>query len=899
MRTNLNQTQKDILQYISDQTKRFQKADPEVFTANYLAGALNISQNSASQYLNEFAKEGILVKTNSRPVYFLHRETLEEEYHIRMNCSVFAGLSELQEYLRRLSMKKKNFAKAVGNDAGLSYEISQCRMAVNYPPSGLPLLFSGPEGTGKSLLAKLSYEYAADQGLIDSSACKLRLIPCRSYVNASKEAAKLLFGDEKAEGLLGAEASDILYFKDIHILSREMQDQIAIHMEGRRMFFSTTLSSFESMSRLLLEKIPVIVRLPALEERSMAEKEQMIVYYYKQESIKIRRPVQISRRALELLLNYRYERNVRQLKSYVQTSCMNAFQGNENNGKKLSIQAVHLPEELLRGTRISDITGNFWGKQGNDSELLDIDQLNLRVNSDQEQVLYQSLLESYEQVRQGEISFDAMMKKSGETINAYFDYMVFEKNYSNEKIRVTEQVLTQIFQDMNQRYDTSLTSNFAMVLARIIYNHMRSHAEGSRLVQEYEEGLWELQQYLQGEFRREYGIMEEIASLIEKQLEIALERPEQLLLLLKICQNHDRIHGLNTRVLVVCHGYSTASSIADVVNQIYGKRIFDAIDMPIDTKTSVVVKQIERYLETALNGNVIIMVDIGSLETIDSMLNTQFDGTLGIMNNVSTRLALDVGDKVLSGMPLPDLLREAKEGNTVSYRIIEKKKKEEAILFVSELGNDIARKVSQLFLRSIPKQTSIHFLCHDYEDLRSRMGSIQAQYHILFCAGMVEPALADVPFIYLEDIISFNQIETVKGYLSEHLNEQELAQFHRNLLKNFSLQNVIEYLTILNADKVLEFVDETLEQLQIALGRRFSAKTIIGLNIHISCLVERLVKKTPIMSHMDKEIFVKEQKEFIDMVRICFRNITDHYGVELPISEIHYVWDYIYHDTVN
>ena len=897
MRTNLNQTQNDILQYISNRTKEFQKAASEVFTANYLAGALNISRNSASQYLNEFAKEGTLVKTNSRPVYFLHRETLEEAYHIRMNRCVFASLGELQEYIRRLSVKKKNFAKAVGNDAGLSYEISQCRMAVNYPPGGLPLLFSGAEGTGKSLLAKLSYEYAVDQGLIHPSACKLRLFSCRSYANASKEAAKLLFGDEKTEGLLGAEASDILYFKDIHVLDRELQDQIAMHMEGRRIFFSTTMSSFESMSHLLLEKIPVIVRLPALEERSIAEKEQMLVYYYKQESLKIRRPIQISRRALELLLNYRYEKNIRQLKSCVQTSCMNAFQGNEESTKKLSIQAVHLPEELFRGARLPETSGNFMGKQGKDSELLDIDQLNVRVNSDKEQVLYQSLLENYEQVKQGELSFDAMMKKSRETVNNYFDYMVFEKNYSNEKIRVTEQVLTQIFQDMNQRYDASLTSNFAMVLSRIIYDRMRSGMEDGRLVQEYEEGLWGLQQYLFGECRREYGIMEEIAALIEKNLEVSLERPEQLLLLLKICQNHDRIHGLNTRVLVVCHGYSTASSIADVVNQICGKRIFDAIDMPVDTKTAVVVEKIERYLETALNGNLIIMVDIGSLETIDSMLNTQFDGTLGIMNNVSTRLALDVGDKVIAGMALPELLKEAKEGNTVSYRIIEKKKKEEAILFVSELGNDVARKVSQLFLRSIPRQTEIHLLCCDYEEVRGRMGGIQSQYHILFCAGMVQPALADVPFIYLEDIISFNQIETVKGYLSEYLNEQELVQFHRNLLKNFSLQNVIEYLTILNADKVLEFVDETLEQLQIALGRRFSAKTIIGLNIHISCLVERLVKKTPIMSHIDEEVFVKEQKEFIDMVRICFRNITDHYGVELPISEIHYVWDYIYHDT--
>lgn len=896
MVTGLNQTQKDILQYISEQTKDLKKTAPEVFTANHLAGALNISRNSASQYLNEFSKEGILIKTNSRPVYFFDREALEEEYHIQIKKDVFANLPELQKYLSLHAAKKKNFANAVGSDAGLSYEISQCRMAMNYPPNGLPLLFSGAEGTGKSFLAKLSYEYAADQGLIDPAICKFVIFSCRPYVNATVEAEKLLFGDNGNAGLLKAENPDVLYFKDIHYLSRELQDRIAICMESRRIFFSTSLSAFESVSRMLLEKIPVIVRLPMLENRSMSEKEQLIVHYYKQESLRIRRQIQISRKVLEILLNHRYEGNIRQLKSCIQTSCINAFQSSSPGERKLCIQAIHLPEEILKQVRLQGDSRDFAGKVNWEPELLDIDQLNVRVNSDREQTLYKNLLENYSQVKRQEDSFNTMMKKNLELVNEYFDYMVFEKNYSNEKIRVTEQVLTQLFKEVNERYDASLTSNFAIVLSRIIYNRMRRGKEARKLEQEYAEAGEELQYYLSEECAREYGVMEEIASLIEKHLEFSLDRLERILLLLRLYQNHDRIHGLSTRVLIVCHGYSTASSIADVVNQIYGKRIFDAIDMPMDTKTSVVVEQIERYLETVPDGDVIIMVDLGSLETIDSMLDIRFDGTLGIMNNVSTRLAMDVGEKVLEKMPMQELLEKAKEGNTVSYRMIEKKKKEEAILFVSELGSNVAQRVSQLFLRSIPKKMEVHLLCYDYDDLKNMKGGVLAQYHVLFCTGMVDPILPGVPFVYLEDIISFKQIETVKNYLSEYLDESELQLFQRNLLKNFSLQNVIEYLTILNADKVLEFVDETLEQLQIALGRRFSAKTIIGLNIHICCLVERLVKKTPIMSHLDEEIFVTTEQEFIDTVRICFRNITDHYGVELPISEIHYVYDYIYHD---
>lgn len=62
-------------------------------------------------------------------------------------------------------------------------------------------------------------------------------------------------------------------------------------------------------------------------------------------------------------------------------------------------------------------------------------------------------------------------------------------------------------------------------------------------------------------------------------------------------------------------------------------------------------------------------------------------------------------------------------------------------------------------------------------------------------------------------MVDIGSLETNDSYriIEKKKKEEELKQFHRNLLKNFSLQNVIEYLTILNADKVLEFVDETLE----------------------------------------------------------------------------------------
>ena len=208
---NWNQTQVDILNYIKEQTSQFKGAEKQEYTANYLAGKLNISRNSASQYLNEFAKEGRLLKINSRPVYFFHKEVLEELYQITFSETAFLSLSELERYLEAHSGKKKNFEKAIGYDTSLNYEISQCRMAMEYPPGGLPMLLEGKSGTGKSLLAKLSYEYAADKKLIQRETCQFFVFQCQSYVGKMSEAKVTLFGIDEKSGLLEQQTNNLIY----------------------------------------------------------------------------------------------------------------------------------------------------------------------------------------------------------------------------------------------------------------------------------------------------------------------------------------------------------------------------------------------------------------------------------------------------------------------------------------------------------------------------------------------------------------------------------------------------------------------------------------------------------------------------------------------------------------
>ena len=172
---------------------------------------------------------------------------------------------------------------------------------------------------------------------------------------------------------------------------------------------------------------------------------------------------------------------------------------------------------------------------------------------------------------------------------------------------------------------------------------------------------------------------------------------------------------------------------------------------------------------------------------------------------------------------------------------------------------------------------------------------LQEQYDILFITGTINPKLDGAAFVPMEDLMFFEKIEFVHKCLSGYLNEDEKKQFDQNLLKNFSLQNVVSYLTILNPVKVLDMVKEALDQLQICMGVQFKPKIIIGLNIHISCLLERLIMKQPIESYRNIESFKKDHADFIYNVKKCFSEIGERYGISVPIEEIAYIYDYIVH----
>ena len=901
-------TKKEVLRYVQSKTHAQGQQTLTQTTAYEVSKELNISRALASQYLNELTKEGAVIKINSRPVYFLDRKTLEEAHGVSLSFNSYLSISELKQALAKGNKGKHDFEKLIGSSSGLSYEVEQCKAAVKYPPRGLPILITGQNGTGKGFLASLTFEYAQNNGILTSKSTFQRFC-CSEYEDA-QQALDALFGLEgsadphESQGALRRADGGILYLSDVQFLGREAQDKLAqlldtggyntadqteaMRESSARLILSSCEEPETHLSKRLLRRLPVVIHMPALSDRPVEEREQLILRFFCQESERMKKEIFISIRVFDTLLQYEFPANIEQLKNCIQSSCANALVQQEAQQDELLIYLYHLPEYLMVTARVD---GRYSDEQ---RSMMNVRSFGKDTIAQTVGQYYDSILSEYDAYCSNHCDQDTLLRKLTQIFNDYSDYLVFSKRFANAKIDAIERVMETVFGVMSDKYYLQLPGHFNYVFSRCLYLQMRLNAP------DQDERVAGCLNLLLRLFPKEALLAEEISRMIEQSLDVSINGFSQLLLVLGLRQYSQDVRMDAIRGIIICHGYSTASSIADVVNRLTGSRVFEAIDMPIDISVQEIAVRFKKYVNYVPGPkDVILLVDMGSLEDMNILLSGQTDLNLGIINNVSTRLALDVGCKIQNHTPMREILETACSGHVSTYKLMERQKKKAAVLFVSEAGVSVARKMAELFYNSLPRQIEVEFLGYDYLSLKhaEELAELKGKYDILFVSGTANPELKDVVFIPMEDIISFREIERINRMLSLYMQEDDLQAFHQRLLKNFSLQNVVQNLTILNADKVLDLVNIGLDQMQKMMRRKFSAQTIIGLNIHVSCLIERLVTKTPIETYTDQAAFEQEQKEFIEMVRKAFREVSTHYKVEFPISEIAYIYDYIIHDN--
>ena len=305
----------------------------------------------------------------------------------------------------------------------------------------------------------------------------------------------------------------------------------------------------------------------------------------------------------------------------------------------------------------------------------------------------------------------------------------------------------------------------------------------------------------------------------------------------------------------------------------------DAIDMPLNTSVDELICTLRKYIRRRnQNKDLILMVDMGSLEDIGNQISDIANMRIGVINNVSTKIAVNIAYKVKQGLEMNEIFSSITKETYLDTKIISNVKRKKAIIFTSETGETAAERVVQLF--------------KNLDD-----DEVFVQFDVIFVAGTIQLPLTKVAYVSLEDVIAFKDIDRISLMLTRYFSEAEAEQFNKNLVKNFTLENVMNYLTILNPDKLITYIEAALSQLQNLMGIMLPNKTMVGMYIHISCLVERLITKDDSGKKLaEAGLLNKDEKRFVKMFNESFTDLLNHYRVVIPLNEILYLYEYIFKD---
>lgn len=878
----------------------------ETGNAVAISEALHLSRNMVSQYLNQLWNEGKLVKINTRPVLFYDVQTLEKLFSIHLKEKEFTSKKEFVKALQ--PQEAKDFEKLIGAQESLANVVNQCKATISYPPNGLPLLLYGPTGTGKSFMAQLMYEYALNHQLIEADK-KFLIVNCSEYANNPELLTANLFGHKKGAftgadkdnpGLIKLAEGGVLFLDEVHCLPPECQEKLFLfmdkgiyHMVGDnekwyqsslRLIFATTEKPEEVLLKTLLRRIPMIITIPSLEERGTHERLQLIHSIFAAEETRIHKSIYLSTLVYQTLLSTTFNANIGELKNAIQASCVNALFHADPNKDRLEIRAYNLPETLKEPKmNVPSMT---------EQKLISVHEL-AKFVSHERAILKcnEELLKAYD----ARENSDLFLKTACQSIDEYQETIVFQKKKTIRKNEYLQGIVSNIFNMLSSRYGFKFVNNDVIAIASYIDDYSRNLLEMNNWLEQEKKHVKQLLSYIKSEWHREYAIAQEIVENLTVNLDMEFDAMFTSVLALNL-KKLNRITDLNKRIgIIIAHGFSTASSMADAANKLLGRYVFDAMDMPLQLSSTQIIEQLNRYLaKIPQYEELFLLVDMGSLEEIYKGLEVS-NASIGIMNNVTTRLALEIGQGIISNTPMKEIFETAVDYSSANYHIVEHKNREKVILCSCASGMGTAEKLKKILVDSLPCDLPIHVYTYDYNTLLEKQlhDAFFENYEVICIVGTLNPNIPDIRFIPIEDLIINDTLDELHDYFKDYISDSEMKTFQQNILKNFSLSNIMNNLTILNPSKLLEHVADAIDKLQNDLQVRLTNNTCVGLYVHVCCLIERLVTRKSIETYTNVEDFAEKEIAFIKSVKKAFSVVENYYSVEIPVEEIGYIFDYV------
>jgi sigma-54 dependent transcriptional regulator of gfr operon len=890
----------------------------ELLTTEGISELVAIRRNTTSQYLNEFVKEGLAIKVKSRPAVFFDKEAFSQLF-FKPSQSVYDNLEQLKNEENSHRTKTDLFADLIGAKTSLRMAVDQLKASVFYPGIGLPVMLHGETGVGKSLLARKTYEFCIDQQLIHEEA-PFHELNCAQYYHNQELLSSILFGYKKGAftgadsdqvGLLEASDGGILFLDECHRLSPESQEKLFTFIDTQqfsrigennitrksqvRLIFATTEDVQTNFLRTFLRRVPITIHIPALKERTPQEISEYIYTFFINESRNFNRPILITPWIINRLSTLNYQDNVGELKNIIKVICANAF-SKRGMGPSVLVNSETLEDHLLsRFLSLKEVDST----EKNDvlvtpeSVLTDF----LHKETD-ESLIMAGIFKVYEKIfqqyQQGEVETNYLIQQLSREANTVIEMLVFQTVQEKNTLLLLQNTIKELVNFLESNYFVKISGNSIMALTNYLYKRSNFFDE---LPSFKPKTIVMIKDFLNMHMQTEQKILNALLELVESKLDLQLLDSEKILLTFYLKGLDIEIRKPEVRGLILAHGFSTASSIADVVNRFMDEHLFDSFDMPFNVPANKVQEFVKHYIkENDCSKGLIILADMGSLMILDNVLKDQLEGPLLIMNNVNTQQALFVGDMVKKKTDFERIGQRIQEELIVEYRLAYPKKTKQAlILTVCHTGLGAAQQLKEFLSTSLPKEIDYAVEAVDYHFLKKYGKDNQyfKQFDVQGIVGTADPEIEGVDYVALEDLISGSGKEQIDKLFKQVADPAFRKDINDNLVRNLSIERLVSVITILDVKRVIGYIDEAIIEMErnLKITMENSKKAI--LYIHIAGLVERMIRNQEV-SHYQSTSHDEQRQRRIKAIATSLQILENAYNIKISEYELDYLYDIIF-----
>ena len=899
------------LDEVLEELKKLQDKKNKAISAKELSEYTKQDRANISRYLNDLYRESKVEKIDGRPVLY------------KVKDKNFNKKDEINE--NKLS---SNIQNLIGAEESLAIPIQQAKAAMLYPPKGLNTLILGDTGVGKSLFAEAMYSFAKDSNILQKDSPFIRF-NCADYADNPQLVVAQIFGvkkgaftgaDKDKDGLLKKADGGILFLDEIHRLSPQGQEMLFTFIDKGefrilgdteknisakvQIIGATTEDPKSHLLKTFMRRIPMVIKLPSLNERSLNERYYLLENFAKIESSRLSQSIYFDKNSLISFLLYDCPSNIGQLKSDIQLSCAKAFL-NYTAGKSniIFVDQKDLPLRIQKGImrlkeyrkEINEIFNNMGDIIKFSYKDNDIKKFNLEEDSNKEDQYFYSLIEkNVDLLRKQGINDKQLDDILNIDVQQYFEKYIKEvpnkfrkdeisKIVNMDVINVSEQMLDIASKKLNREFDERVYFGLALHLQgsieRIISGKKIFHPKLNVVRVEYE---------------REFILAMELVKILENKFNIEVPLDEIgyiAMFFTPISYEVTEKNFNNVSVLVIMHGKNTASSMVEVANDLIGQNYVEALDMPLDMKVETMFEKVKKKVKELNNGSgVLLLVDMGSLNNFEEIIQKDTRIDIKTIDMVSTLTVIEAGRKALNGRDLKSIYESLVE-TTSKTKFQNKLQDKKGFLIITTCftGEGTAERIKKFIKGNIKNLNNIEIKALnilDKEDFMQKIEVLKREYDIIANVSAINIVLEDIPLISASRIFTETGMNKLKTLIENEQNYLKISEALRLQVKN------------IDSNKLIEYIRDFTKNIEMNLNLNLTEDVRVGILMHIFFLVDKIIcgYKERKFKTLD-EFRNKYTKEFI-MIKNGLKALEKEFNVNINDNEIAYIVKMILNNAV-